>query len=291
MSLRYFAPWARYEGLEIVLIVAGVVLVARAVRWLADLMIYASEARDDKARDAGQVPSEESKHERALVQVLAWSIIFLLYFVTVIVVLEKANVPLTSLVAPATVAGVAVGFGAQRVVQDVLSGFFLFAERQFGFGDVIRIAPPGETAGISGVVEDLTLRTTRLRTIDGELIVIPNGEIRQVTNLSKDWARVVLDIPLSAEADISKATELLHVIGGEFAADDDWSPLLLDSPSVMGVESLRPGVVHLRFVARTLPGRQWEVGRELRGRIATQFREAGMTMPMSFLTADPSAAT
>jgi moderate conductance mechanosensitive channel len=287
--LQQFAYWARYDGLMVVMLAAGVVLLTRFIRWSADLMTIASEQRDERTREGGLVPTEQSKHERALIQVVSWSFIFLLYFVAGLLILERLGIPLTSLVAPATVAGVAIGFGAQRVVQDVLSGFFLFAERQFGYGDVVRIAPPGDTAGISGVVEELTLRTTKLRTIDGELIVIPNGEIRQVTNLSKDWARVVLDIPLAADADVTRAYELLHVIGREMTADDAWADLLLDQPSVMGVESLRAGILHIRFVARTLPGKQWEVGRELRGRVAASFREAGMTMPLPFLTSEPTA--
>lgn len=282
--------WARWDGLQIVAIVAGAVLFVRLVRWLADLTIIGAELRAGSAGTEGLVTSEQTKHERALVEVVSWTIIVVTYFVATLLVLERFGLPLTSLVAPATVAGVALGFGAQRVVQDVLSGFFLFAERQFGYGDVIRIAPPGEVDGITGIVEDLTLRVTRLRTIDGELIVIPNGEIRQVTNLSKDWARVVLDVPLSADADVNRANELLHLISGEISADETWSELLLDAPSVMGVESMRPGIIHLRFVARTLPGRQWEVGRELRGRIAASFREAGMTMPLPFLTTDPTSA-
>lgn len=111
--------------------------------------------------------------------------------------LDRLNVPITTLVAPATLIGAAIGFGAQRLVQDVLSGFFLLSERQFGYGDVVRVAPPGETVGISGAVEELTLRTTKLRTENGDLVIIPNGEVRQVTNRSKDWARIVLDIPLA----------------------------------------------------------------------------------------------
>jgi small-conductance mechanosensitive channel len=204
-------------------------------------------------------------------------------------VLDRLNVPLSSLVAPATVAGIALGFGAQRMAQDMISGFFIFTERQYGYGDVLRIAPPGETAGITGTVEEVTLRTTKLRTVNGELIIIPNGEIRQVTNLSKDWARVVLDIPLAADANVPKAAEILRRIGEEIAGEEEWAPLLLDAPSVMGIEKFGVGFLQVRFVARTLPGKQWEVGRELRGRIAEAFRQSDIVAAPSFVaTGGPS---
>jgi moderate conductance mechanosensitive channel len=282
MTFDDLERWGRSDGLEALLLVLGVILLARLVRWVADRLISRADERNERARQTGVVPSEKSKHEGALVQVGAWTAVFVVYFVGSLLVLERLNVPLTSLVAPATVAGVAIGFGAQRLVQDLLSGFFLFAERQYGFGDVIRIAPPGDPAGISGTVEEVTLRTTKLRTLNGELIVIPNGEIRQVTNLSKDWARVVLDVPLRADADVPAATEILHRIAEELAEDETWSALLLDRPSVMGVETISVGFLQLRFVARTLPGKQWEVARELRGSIALAFREAGIFVPTTF---------
>jgi len=285
MSFDDLERWARGNGLEAVLIAVGSVLLARLVRWVADRLVRRAELDDRRAREEGLVASEESKRRGALAQVVAWSSIFLVYFVAGLLVLERLNVPLTSLVAPATVAGVALGFGAQRLVQDLLSGFFIFAERQYGYGDVIRIAQPGDPAGISGTVEEVTLRTTKLRTVNGELIALPNGEIRQVTNLSKDWARVVLDIPLAGDADVARATDLLRRIGEGIASDPAWSPLLLDAPSVMGIETFTVGLLQLRFVARTLPGKQWEVGRELRWRIAEAFREAGIVAPPSFVAA------
>ena len=100
----------------------------------------------------------------------------------------------------------AIGFGAQQVVGDVLAGFFLFAERQFGVGDLIRLSMPGQTTGVSGTVEELTLRVTKLRSAQGDLIVVPNSALRQVTNLSKDWSRVVIDIPIPAEEDLDRVT-------------------------------------------------------------------------------------
>jgi moderate conductance mechanosensitive channel len=279
MTLDDVSEWVRGDGLEIVLITVGSVLLARLLRWVIDRTVSFVDRRDEAAEGDAFSVSEARKHERAVAQVLGWCGVALVYLIAFVLVIQRLNVPITSLVAPATLVGAALGFGAQRLVQDLLSGFFIFAERQYGYGDVIRIAQPGESAGISGAVEDVTLRTTKLRTEGGELIVIPNGEIRQVTNLSKDWARAVLDIPLAVDTDVPKATETLRRISEEIMEDETWSPLLLDPPSVMGIERFGVGFLQLRFVARTLPGRQWDVARELRGRISLAFQQAGVAAP------------
>jgi moderate conductance mechanosensitive channel len=269
--------WVRGDGLEIVLLVVGAVLMARLVQWFIDRTVSFVDRRDEAAAGDALAASETRKHEKAVAQVLGWCSVGVIYLIAFVLVVQRLNVPITSLVAPATLVGAALGFGAQRLVQDLLSGFFIFAERQYGYGDIIRIAQPGEATGIAGAVEEVSLRTTKLRTEGGELIVIPNGEIRQVTNLSKDWARVVLDIPLAVDTDVPRATEILHRISEEVMEDEAWSRLLLDPPSVMGIERFGVGFLQLRFVARTLPGRQWDVARELRGRITSAFQEAGVS--------------
>ncbi len=278
-SLDRVSEWVRGDGLEIVLIVVGAVLVARLVRWFIDRTVSFVDRRDDAANGDALTASEARKREKAVAQVLGWCSLGVVYLIAFVLVLQHLHVPITSLVAPATLIGAALGFGAQRIVQDLLSGLFIFAERQYGYGDIIRIAQPGESVGIAGAVEEVTLRTTKLRTDGGELIVIPNGEIRQVTNLSKDWARAVLDIPLAVDTDVPRATEILRRISEEVMEDETWSKLLLDPPSVMGIERFGVGFLQLRFVARTLPGRQWDVARDLRGRISLAFQEAGISAP------------
>jgi moderate conductance mechanosensitive channel len=177
------------------------------------------------------------------------------------------------------VAGVALGFGAQRVVSDVLSGFFLFAERQYGFGDVIRISETGHTDGISGTVEGVTLRTTKLRTTGGELVFVPNGEIRQVANLSREWSRVVVDVPVPVDEDLARVSDVIERACAEMADDDRWRMLLLEPPTVVGVEDIEVGYMQLRLVCRTLPAKQWDVARELRRRATAAMRHAGVAAP------------
>jgi len=283
--------WARGNGLEIIMLITGSVLLARAITWFGARVTDRVDAETRAGESDVVVRSELTKHRHALIQVVTGTVVVLVYFVTALLVLERLNIPLTSLVAPATVAGVAVGFGAQRVVQDLLSGFFLITERQYGFGDVVRIAAPGTTGGVVGTVEEISLRVTRLRTPDGEVLILPNGEIRQVTNLSRDWARSVIDVPVPIGADLNRVTEILRAIGDEAFDDSALRPLLLDAPTVMGVESIDVDHLQIRVVARTQPGKQFDVGRELRSRITLAFRDAGITVPSGFLTpAQPGPA-
>jgi small conductance mechanosensitive channel len=205
--------------------------------------------------------------------------IVLIYSIAVFFVLERLGVPIGGLVAPATVLGVGLGFGAQRVVGDVLAGFFLITERQYGFGDVVSIQVVGGGDPASGTVEDVTLRITRMRSSNGEMITIPNGQIVKVVNLSRDWARAVVDVPVPTSVDVNRVNEILREVGREAFRDPGLRPLLLDPPSVMGVESLDLDQVNVRMVARTLPGKQFEVGRDLRARVVLAFREQGLNVP------------
>jgi len=275
-SLSDVSHWARSNGLEVVMLISGSVLLSRFATWLGGTVTRRIDA-ESRSPDA-LVRSEAAKHRHAVTQVVLWAVLVLIYFITGVRVLQLLGVPLTSLVAPATVAGVAVGFGAQRVVQDVLSGFLIVTERQYGFGDVIRISAIGTTTGVSGTVEDVTLRVTRLRTVNGEVVIVPNGQIQQVTNLSRDWARSVVDVPVPSSADITQVYEVLRTVGREAFADEHLRPLLLDPPSVMGLESIELDTLQVRVVARTLPGKQFDVGRELRVRIAVAFREHGINV-------------
>jgi small conductance mechanosensitive channel len=264
------------RGLEIVLIILASVLLARFITWVGTRITDRIDARSTGGDVL--VRSEAAKHRHSLTQVITWALIVLVYTVAVFYVLDRLGVPVTGLVAPATVLGVGLGFGAQRIVGDVLAGFFLITERQYGFGDVVSIAVVGGGDPANGTVEDVTLRVTRLRSADGEVVTVPNGQIVKVVNLSRDWARAVVDVPVPTTADVNRVNEILREVGRQAFADPGLRRLLLDEPSVMGVESIDLEQVNVRVVARTLPGRQFEVGRDLRERIVLAFRRAGLTL-------------
>jgi moderate conductance mechanosensitive channel len=222
-------------------------------------------------------------------QVLTWCAVAVIYVVTTVLVVQNLGVPLAGLVAPAALISAGLGFGLQRFVQDIGAGFFITGERQYGFGDVVRINVTSVSEPSFGTVEEVTLRVTRIRSVSGEVIIIPNGQITQVTNLSRDWARAVIDVPVPSSVDVGHATEVLEQVGKEIYADDRLRKMMLDQPTVMGVEKMDVDTFSLRMVARTLPGMQFDVGREIRARVATAFLREGIIVSAELDTGNATA--
>jgi small-conductance mechanosensitive channel len=278
--------WARGSGLEIVLLVTGAILLTRLATWLGGKI---TERIDASARETDAlVSSEASKHRHALASVITWVALVVIYCVTGVAVLTRLGVPVASLVVPSAVVAVALGFGAQTIVQDILAGFFIITERQYGYGDLIRLAVPSLPDPAIGTVEGVTLRVTTVRTADGAVVITRNGQITQVTNLSRDWARAVVDVPVPAVADVNRVSDLLRLIGEQAYKDQELRSLLLDPPAVMGVQSIDVDHFQVRLVARTLPGKQFDVGRMLRVRIAAGLRREGISLPTVLETAEPA---
>ncbi|AWZ27069.1 mechanosensitive ion channel protein MscS [Rhodococcus pyridinivorans] len=275
--------WLSTSGLLIALTILGAVLIARFVSWIGSRITRRIDERYTQSDDL--VRSEATKHRHSVAQVVTWMAISFVYIVATLKVFDYLQLPIGSLVAPATVLGAALGFGAQRIVQDILAGFFIITERQYGFGDTVQISVTGASEDAIGTVEDVTLRVTRVRSTAGEVITVPNGQINKAVNLSKDWARAVVDVPIPVTADIADVTEMLRELGVAAYKEPRLRELLLDEPSVMGVESLEVDQLSVRMVARTLPGKQFQVGRLLRARIARALRERGITVTPQLDTA------
>jgi small conductance mechanosensitive channel len=280
--------WARGSGLEIALLVTGTILLTRLATWTGARItgrIDASAKETDTL-----VRSEASKHRQALAQVITWTTLAVIYCAAGILIAARLGIPVTSLAAPAAVVAVALGLGAQRIVQDILAGFFIITERQYGFGDLISLSVPGLPNPAVGTVEDVTLRVTTVRTASGEVVITPNGQISRVTNLSRDWARAVVDVPVPAAVDVNRVSDLLRLIGDAAYQEPTVRRLLLDPPAVMGVQGIDLDQFQVRLVARTLPGKQFEVGRVLRARITAGFRREGIHLPAELETAEPTEA-
>jgi small conductance mechanosensitive channel len=272
--LTDFSLWARGDLLVIILLIVGALLLTRLADWARGQIMARIDARAADSDDL--VRSEAAKHRHVVAQVVTWSVLAVVYVVTAVLVVQRLGVPLAGLVAPAALISAALGFGMQRFVQDIGAGFFLTGERQYGFGDVVRISVAGVSEPAVGTVEEVTLRVTRIRSVSGEVIITPNGQIVQVTNLSRDWARAVIDVPVPSSVDVGHATEVLQRVGEEVYADQRLRAMMLDQPTVMGVERIEVDTFAVRMVARTLPGLQFDVGREIRARVATAFRREGI---------------
>ncbi|MDG5481705.1 mechanosensitive ion channel family protein [Mycolicibacterium gadium] len=265
--------WILERGVPIALLLIGGLLAARFINWGARRVVRRIDAEYQESDQL--VRSESAKHRQAVASVISWVSVALLFVVVSVEVSDTLAIPIGSLVAPAAVLGAALGFGAQRIVQDLLAGFFIITEKQYGFGDLVTLSMVG-VDDATGTVEEVTLRVTKLRSNEGEVFTIPNGLIIKSTNLSKDWARAVIDIPVPISADLNEVNSLLHDVCRDAMQDVTLHQLLLDEPSLMGVESIELDTVNVRIVARTLPGKQFEVGRRIRIRVIAALTRAGI---------------
>lgn len=190
-----------------------------------------------------------------------------------IMVLSELGLELAPLLAGAGIVGLAVGFGAQDLVKDFLSGVFMLLEDQFGVGDII------DVGGNTGVVEAISLRSTRLRSIDGTLWHVPNGDIRQVGNRSQEWARALFDVDVSYDTDVDVALSVIGQVVTDLAEDPEFAENFLEEPTVVGVLALGADAVTLRAMAQVVPGQQWALGREFSRRIKRAFDTANIEFP------------
>jgi moderate conductance mechanosensitive channel len=205
---------------------------------------------------------------------LAGSVVgVVIWTIAVFMMLGTFGITLGPLVAGAGILGLALGFGAQGLVKDFISGVFMLIEDQYGVGDII---DAGEAIG---VVEGVTLRTTRIRDIEGTLWHVPNGEVRRVGNMSQQWARVLLDIQVAYATDVDAAIEVIEAVATAMADEDTYRDLFIDPPEVWGVQALGADGIDIRLVIKTKPAEQWAIGRELRRRIKAAFDAAEVEIP------------
>ncbi len=196
-----------------------------------------------------------------------------IYTIAIIMVLGEFDVSLGPLLAGAGIAGVALGFGAQSLVRDFLSGIFILIEDQYGVGDIVDL---GEA---TGTVEEVTLRVTRVRDVRGTLWHVPNGEIRRVGNQSQLWARVILDVEVAYDTEIAKATGVIKEVADALWREGLASAPVLEEPEIWGLENFGPDAIVLRLAVKTEPGSQWALSRELRARLKRAFDEHGIEIP------------
>ena len=257
--------WSKLEKLVLVLITCFIIL------WAVNLVARAVRRAVDDG-DEG-VTSDAERRAETLGSVLKNAARALVAVFFVLVTLQEFGVNIQPLLAGSAVAGVALGFGAQTLVKDIISGFFLLLENQFGVGDIINVDDKH-----SGTVERMTLRVTQIRDLEGRAHYLPNGTISQVVVLSKDFARALVDVEVSLDQDVDRVMELLRLLGRDLKTDLPGA--VLEPTEVKGVEAMNATGCTIRTLTKTAPGLQWEVARELRKRIFNRFRLEGITMPL-----------
>jgi len=261
--------------------IALVLVLALLARWLlgkvVDRLVRRAEhgLLPDRIQWLGSEIGADRRVQRArtMGSVLKSLSSIVVFTIATLMALPELGLNIGPLLASAGIIGVALGFGAQSLVKDFLSGIFMIFEDQYGVGDVVNL---GEA---SGTVEAVTLRMTRLRDVNGTVWYVRNGEVLRVGNMSQNWARTVLDVPVSYKEDLAKVRAVLKEVAHDLWEDDDFKGQVIEEPEVWGVESLTPEAVTVRVTMKTAPLQQWNVAREMRERVKARFDHEGITMP------------
>lgn len=261
------ANWLLSSALSALIILVFTILV---MRFAAAVIKTAFSLFETKvANTQNEYLKRRSQTLSVIIQGIAQAVIF---FVGLMVALQQAGLNITPILASAGIVGLAIGFGAQSLIKDLFAGFMILFEEQYSVGDTIKI---GE---VTGTVEALTLRATRVRSGDGALTMFPNGSISTVANLSRDWLRVVLDFEVDYSANTDQAIALMTSIARQMKEENEAD--ILEEPTMQGLEKVVNGNLTLRLVFKTLPAKQADIARELRRRIKNAFDQAGIKGPV-----------
>jgi len=268
--------------LIVVLAFLANLLVRRAIRRLTNKIVEPGSQerlRNLKRRaphaivDTGSLSLRSAARAQTLALVLRSIATIFIWAIAITLILGELGVSIGPLIAGAGIAGIAIGFGAQSLVKDFLSGIFMLVEDQYGVGDII------DAGDASGTVEAVTLRTTRLRDVKGTVWHIPNGSIARVGNMSQQWARALLDIEVAYGTDLDRAQDVIKGVADGLWHDKRWKGKILEEPEVWGVENLGPDAIVLRLVVKTRPAEQFPVMRELRRRLSDSMTASKIEMP------------
>ena len=271
--------WLRTDLVAIIMTISGAHVLMRLTAFIAEQQILQVKSQAGERDDLSVLTT--GAHRAAVLGALRWGINFCIIAVAITTVLLRLNLPSSALVFLGSIAGAGLGFGAQQMVGDVIAGLYIIAERQFGVGDIVRLGPLGVVGWVEGRVEEVTLRVTKIRTFDGDLVSIANGVLRHNVNMSRDWSRVLVSVPLPRESDIEKEIIRIDRVCAEMARDPKFAEMLIEVPSVQGVDNLGEADVEVRVAGRSLPVQQWKVERELRRRIATELRSTYAAIKVS----------
>jgi small-conductance mechanosensitive channel len=262
--------WFLEHGPYIIAVLAIAYLLYRLARLLMPKMAAGWVSQGGRGRRARE---EVEKRRQTLGAVLTRWVTALIVVVAVLMILSEVGISITPVLATAGVAGIVIGFGAQGVVKDLLRGTFIVAQNLYNKGDVVKVA------GITGLVEDVSVWRTTMRDLDGIVHTIPSGEITTVSNYTKEWSRVNLNIPVAYGEDLDRVTEVINRVAEELANDDTFGPMIIGTPKVLRVDSFGDSGIEIKVLGETKPLKQWDVAGELRKRIKKAFDIEGIEIP------------
>ena len=274
VRLRTLMVWSFSSGLRVLLIAA----LAYALVRMSTLFVRRFEHQ--LTLGTGQDALERAKRARTLGSLIRSAAIALIVGIAALMILRELGLDIAPVLTGAGIVGLAIGFGAQTLVRDIISGFFLILEDQVRVGDSAAIN------GTAGLVEAIHLRTIVLRDVEGTVHVFPNGAINTLANRSKEYSYYVINLGLSYRENPDRVAAVLRSVGEELQRDDRFSPLILEPLEIMGVDAFADWWAQLKLRIKTVPSKQWEVGRELRRRILIAFEEHGIDIPTPAIRPD-----
>lgn len=262
--------WFRGHGLRILLIFVFSILLYFALR---KAIPHAMQITMGKGKWTSKTIEEQSKRIKTLARIFVFTSGILILIIAIFMILSEFGVNIGPLIAGFGIVGVAVGFGAQYLIRDLIAGLFIIMENQYNVGDVVKIG------NISGLVEEINLRRTVLRDMDGIVHFIPNGESGVISNFTKEWSRVNLNISVSYGADLDHAIEVINRVCKEMAQEPQWKASIIKTPQVLRVDNLGDSGIDIKILGDTKPIMQWDVMGEIRKRIKKAFDEEGIEIP------------
>lgn len=261
-------PWLLTHGIKIVLIALGAFIASKLSKKFIDKIVKVAVVSDKY-----QSTQAEEKREDTLIRIFSWTSRIVILLLAALMILQEIGIPIGPILAGAGIFGLALGFGGQYLIKDIISGFFIILENQYRVGDVVSFD------GTGGMVEDISLRMTTLRDMDGTVHHIPHGEIKKVANLTKGFARVNLNIGVSYNSKLDHVIKIVNEVGDELSKDIQWKDFILSPPQFLRVEDFADSAIVLKIIGETLPLKQWEVTGELRKRLKIAFDNQGIEMP------------
>jgi small-conductance mechanosensitive channel len=261
-------PWLLTSGLKVVFLVIGALILNKVTTSFIDKAVRIAVRPDGVSSKEA-----EEKRENTLIQIFTASANIALLTITGLMVLQEFGVEIAPILAAAGIVGLAFGFGGQYLIRDIISGLFIILENQYRIGDVVSF----DTA--SGTVQEISLRKTTLRDLDGTVHHIPHGEIKKVSNFSKDFARINLDVGVGYGSDLEHVIAVINRTGTELAHDTLWKDAIILVPQFLRVNEFAESSIMLKILGETLPSRQWEVTGELRKRLKVAFDKEGIEIP------------
>jgi small-conductance mechanosensitive channel len=265
------AGWLFTNGTRVVVIIVGSLLAI----WIIRIIINRSKS---KLVHLDKVGIERAKRTETLAKIIEATLRAVVLASAFLMILKQVGIEIGPLLAGAGVVGLAVGFGAQSLVKDVIGGFFILLENHMNVGDVVEIA------GAKGLIESINLRVTVLMDLEGNVHIVPNGSIGVLTNMTKEWSRALLDIGVAYKEDVDRVISVLEDVGENLRRDETFGDLILEPVQVLGLENFGDSSVDIRVLIKTKPIEQWRVAREFRRRVKLAFDEKGIEIPFPHRT-------